>query len=227
MSNSLPSPDDTLASYDTHAAEYADAIEGRADLEQIGEFAKKLRPGGTVVDVGCAAGRDTAIFAEQGFHAIGIDLSHELIDLAKQRHPDVEFIQADMLSMPFSDESVDGIWSRASLVHMATPDDTQRAMGEFFRVLKPGGVISVRAKARKPKDPETGHEADQLSGGNTRFFRYYTLEEITGYAAQSGFKVAQAEIYNEKNRLQQMMDQSRIRDINWVIFTAHKLLRSE
>lgn len=218
----LPALAETIAIYDDHAVAYADAIEGRADLEQISSFLELIPPGGTVVDVGCAAGRDTAIFAERGFKAIGIDLSKGLVDQAKQRHPKLAFIKADMRQMPFDDGSVDGIWARAALVHMETTADAQQALQEFLRVLKPGGVISVRVKARRPQDPETGYEADKLSGGVTRGFRYYTLEEITGYAKQAGFDVMHAEIYNERNRAEQMQDRSRIRNIDWVIFTATK-----
>ena len=74
---------------------------------------------------------------------IGIDLSKSLIEIARNKHPDIEFRQGNILNLPFEDESFDGVWAHASLVHLETTEEVVRALREFNRVLKPGGVMLI------------------------------------------------------------------------------------
>jgi ubiquinone/menaquinone biosynthesis C-methylase UbiE len=218
----LPSALETIADYTEHSMEYADNYQSRADLDELSSFMHHLNPGSLVIDAGCAAGRDTKLLEQEGFQAIGIDISAGMIEQARERHPDLTFIQASMLRIPLGNNSVDGIWARASLVHMETKKDTVDALHELFRVLIPGGTIFIRVKARSDNDIETGYEADSISGGRTRFFRYYTLDEIIGYAKESGFEIVEAEQFNEKDRADKMADMSIMRDIDWITFIANK-----
>lgn len=84
----------------------------------------------------------------------GIDLTPEMLEIAKQRSLDVgreiELRQADAHALPFEDESFDTVLSTYSLCNIPDP---QRAVNEMKRVLKPGGklilVDHIRA-ARRP-----------------------------------------------------------------------------
>ena len=99
---------------------------------------------------------------------IGIDLSKSLIEIARNKHPDIEFRQGNILNLPFEDESFDGVWTHASLVHLETTEEVVRALREFNRVLKPGGVMHVFVKQQLGNE-KTSVVSDTLSG-HERFF---------------------------------------------------------
>jgi ubiquinone/menaquinone biosynthesis C-methylase UbiE len=112
----------------------------------LGEL-KKLRPGGSLVDIGCGPGHLAARIARSfsSLNVTGLDISPEMIDIAKKRWPPsiysrLNFMQGDARQLPFPESSVDFIVSALSLHHWA---GGKTALEEVYRVLKPGGQFFV------------------------------------------------------------------------------------
>jgi len=106
-----------------------------------------IRPGITVLDVGCGAGflgRTYWQYFKDGGHYIGADISTELCGDAKKAAKDwsdngtTYFAAGDAHILPFKDNSVDMVMSQILLVHIKDPE---RALSEMVRVVKPGGCI--------------------------------------------------------------------------------------
>lgn len=97
-----------------------------------------------VLEIGCGLGTDGAQFARAGADYTGIDLTEAAIELARRRFElfDLpgEFRTADAENLDFADDTFDVVYSHGVLHH--TPD-TERAVREVHRVLKPGGVAKV------------------------------------------------------------------------------------
>jgi SAM-dependent methyltransferase len=97
-----------------------------------------------VLEIGCGLGTDGAQFARAGADYTGIDLTEAAVDLARRRFElfDLpgEFRTADAENLDFADATFDLVYSHGVLHH--TPD-TERAVKEIHRVLKPGGVAKV------------------------------------------------------------------------------------
>ena len=96
-----------------------------------------------VLDVGCGSGWATRLLAEYAVngHVTGIDISDEMIDLARatsQSFANVEFQVASAEQLPFSDNEFTHAFSMESLYYYA---NTSKALGEVFRVLKTGGLF--------------------------------------------------------------------------------------
>jgi SAM-dependent methyltransferase len=72
-----------------------------------------------------------------------IDVSPVVVELARERCPGIEAETADARELPFRDESFDTVVSNSTLDHFPTRDDIARALGEFRRVLQPGGTLLV------------------------------------------------------------------------------------
>lgn len=103
---------------------------------------KKYYQHGTFLDLGCGIAWTSAVLAKKGIHTVGIDISSEAIQKSKEifkKHKlKGRFIQADLLALPLQDASVDFIYSCMSIEYVR---DTQKAVEETYRVLKPKGVM--------------------------------------------------------------------------------------
>ena len=111
-------------------------------MEELCGF--KKYHGKKLLEIGCGLGTDSLQFARNGAIVTGIDLTEEGPRLAKQRFDmeglQGEFLSADAENLPFADATFDVVFSFGVLHH--TPD-TQRAIDEVYRVLKPGGEIVI------------------------------------------------------------------------------------
>jgi ubiquinone/menaquinone biosynthesis C-methylase UbiE len=91
-----------------------------------------------VLSVGCGSGVDVKWLAENGAQTVaGIDISEELINIAKQNYPGTDFRVMDMEALDLTDESFDLLYSSLAIHYL---DDWTKALGEAYRVLKPGGT---------------------------------------------------------------------------------------
>lgn len=107
-----------------------------------------LREGEVVADLGCGAGIDTLLAAgavAPTGRAVGVELLPEMIERAQTFAVDagvdnVQFLQAEMESIPLPDASVDVIVSNGSINLSARKS---RVLAEAYRVLRPGGRMCV------------------------------------------------------------------------------------
>jgi len=189
---------DTIEWYNQNAEQYAQASLNGASPEEIDDFVALLPKGAKVLDAGCGSGRDTNLLNQQGLNTTGLDLSSGLIEVAKKLFPDASFVEGNMLKMQFPDNSFDGVWAHASLLHLETPEDVQAALSEFNRVLKPDGIIHVLVKAQTG-DSKTAVVSDSLSQ-HDRFFQYFTQDEVRQLLGGTGFNVTKLEQYKETDR---------------------------
>ena len=199
------------------AHQYANNIANRSGAWKFDAFLPYVIKGGKVLDVACAAGRDSAYLDNHGYQAVGIDLSNELISIAKQAYPNIEFVVGDFTKLAFRDDSFDGIWCRAALVHLPSSGMVLKSLKEFRRVLKQGGVTMVNTKARLHDQPETALKQDILSD-HSRYFRYFKEDELLELCKQAGLTVIEHKSYNEN-------DDPNIpnrRDENWLFVIAKK-----
>ena len=95
-----------------------------------------LGPGARVIDMGCGSGAFTGLLAAHGYKACGLDISPELIRLARRKFPDIDFFEGDAESTPFAAETFDGALLSGLAHHFPDP---RRLAAEVARVLKPGG----------------------------------------------------------------------------------------
>ena len=97
-------------------------------------------PVGVALDVACGTGRHAAHLAGLGHTVIGTDISPLMLEVAREKLPDVELHLADMHALPIADASVDTVVTGLAVNHVP---DLAPVFAEFARVLRPGGHLVV------------------------------------------------------------------------------------
>jgi len=133
------------------------------------EFAR-IKLGDTVIDLGSGAGNDCfvarALAGEKG-KVIGVDFTQAMIDKARENseklgYNNVEFRFGDIEKLPVTANKADVIISNCVLNLVP---DKEKAFQEIFRVLKPGGHISVSDVVLKGELPEKLKQAAEMYAG--------------------------------------------------------------
>jgi ubiquinone/menaquinone biosynthesis C-methylase UbiE len=115
---------------------------GSRDYERVLYFSRYLQSleGKHILDIGCGANPFVLKFFpidNKRYQFYGVDISLYALNSIPP-HPAITKIQADVLALPFNDNSMDIICIFGTLMYV---DDYQKALEEISRVLKPGGVI--------------------------------------------------------------------------------------
>jgi demethylmenaquinone methyltransferase/2-methoxy-6-polyprenyl-1,4-benzoquinol methylase len=99
-----------------------------------------VRPGDVTLDACCGTG-DLAIAAERvGARVTGLDFSERMLERARRKAPELEWISGDLLELPFADASFD---SATVGFGARNVDDLEGALRELRRVLRPGGRLGI------------------------------------------------------------------------------------
>ncbi len=143
----------TRQAYDTVAADYAELLRDELDTKpldraMLAAFAELVRTPetGEVADLGCGPARITAHLRDLGVNAFGIDLSPEMVAIARRTYPGLRFEEGTMTALNLADEAVGGAVAWYSTVH-TPPAVLPTVFAEIHRVLAPGGHFLIAFKA--------------------------------------------------------------------------------
>ncbi|MDR1766922.1 MAG: demethylmenaquinone methyltransferase [Propionibacteriaceae bacterium] len=179
----------TRADLDKHHQQVADMFDGVAprydlvnDVLSLGQdrlwrrattAAVDPQPGQRVLDLAAGTGTSSQAFARCGASVVAVDLSLGMLATGKARHPDLPFVNADALELPFADASFDAVTISFGLRNI---DDTDAALRELLRVAKPGGRIVI-CEFSKP----TSHAFRKLYDG----YLAMALPRLAGLASSN------------------------------------------
>lgn len=201
----------TIATYDLIAHYYAKKIDKHSPIDERNEFLSYVQPNARILDVGCAAGRDSIYFSAHGHFTTGVDLSKNLLSIAKQNAPKLTFIKGDIRKKLFPNNSFDAVWACAVLLHLER-EDLPIVLANFYSILTENGLVFIRVK-------EGVGEADvvePLSNNKSRHFTYFMLDELQGLVEKAGFRVEKIFRSNEKDI------HPSLRDLWWITVIARK-----
>lgn len=179
---------ETIDAYASWADEFA-AFQWDADFtEYIETFTALVQDRRLpVLDAGCGAGRDVAAIVAGGLRCIGVDLSYQLLQSARERVPDAKasWLLSDIRSVPLKSQSIAGIWTNAALLHLEGAGQGD-AIAEFRRLIVPRGPVFISTLAGH------GWSSRMLASGHRRWFWGTDHEALGRVVSDSGFEVLSA-----------------------------------
>ena len=169
--------------YNKIAESYAKEFSEPSD--HIDDFLKLIPKNGKILDVGCGVGVDANYIQSKGFEVVGIDLSEEMLKLAKQKFPYIDFRLMDIRKINFEPNSFDGIFASFSLIHIPKKD-IPNILKKFYQILKINGVIYVALHEGKSEEIFVD---EPLKPGEKLFLNIYSYKEIKNLLVESKFEI--------------------------------------
>lgn len=186
---------------------------GRSDWEDFRaqwlHYAGELS--GTVMEVGCGAGRLTRQLASEFDRVEGLDVSADMIERTHAATPDnVELHQVDGTKVPLADDSVQAVFSVHVLQHLDGFDDLSDYLAEARRVLAPGGTLMVHIalsstqpgllgrRGRLKREFDLWRSRQALNRGKEHWavrYRLYRLEDVHGLLMRLGFEQVEMRMF--------------------------------
>jgi demethylmenaquinone methyltransferase/2-methoxy-6-polyprenyl-1,4-benzoquinol methylase len=99
-----------------------------------------VRPGDKVLDACCGTGDLAVAAVHAGATVTGLDFSERMLERARRKSSEVEWIQGDAQKLPFEDASFDAATVGFGVRNL---DDLERGLAELRRVLRPGGRLAI------------------------------------------------------------------------------------
>jgi len=185
--------------------------------EEMDEFLRFVKAGDRVLDLGCGNGRLYQVLAEKSTEYWGLDISENLLEVAREtygRREETHWLVGDMTrALDFKDDFFDTVFMVASLNHIPTVKLRQQTLKEIGRVTKKNGWLvmtnwNLRAWhwikkygwwyllwGGKLKGMERGDVWKKWSYGGRelteRYYHAFTAGEIARLAHQSGWQVVE------------------------------------
>jgi ubiquinone/menaquinone biosynthesis C-methylase UbiE len=116
-----------------------------AEVELVWKLLE-LEPGLELLDLACGHGRIANSLAERGVRVTGLDATPLFLDLARkdaaERAVEVEYVEGDMRSLPWS-ERFDRVLSWFTSLGYFSDEENRQVLAEAHRALRPGGLLAV------------------------------------------------------------------------------------
>ena len=127
-------------------AKYYDSIykwkDYKAESERIRALIRQYKTshGKEMLDVACGTGNHIQ-YLKKYFNVIGLDLDRDMLRIARKKFPDIKFIRGDMRTFKLNKQFDVIVCLFSSIAHVKTYAGLEKAFGNFFLHLKPGGVM--------------------------------------------------------------------------------------
>lgn len=153
---------------------------------RVNMLSQDIHEGMNVLEIGCGTGLFTHEFVKTDAHITAIDISPDLLELAKERTPEnpkLQFRLENAYQMTFANETFDTIIGSSILHHL----DINKALMEFQRVLKPKGrIVFTEPNMMNPQIALERHvpflrKLLYVSPDETAFFRWQLKKQLLSW----------------------------------------------
>lgn len=185
----------TIISYDRTAEDYDKIVNSFEILPQLELFSKMFSKGDRILDLGCGPGQHSKYFSDCGFDVSGIDLSEKMISIAKRKYSDIDFQVMDIENLDFKNNTFDGIWASASILHIEK-EKIPHTLLRLSNILKDNGIIYISLKLGFG----AGIISDERYGGVQKFYSFFQKEEFVEMLDANRLILQHTDVVQERNK---------------------------
>ena len=132
----------------SRCSKYYDQMYAHIDYEgaalRLHQIIQKYKEseGNRLLDVGCGTGTHI-MYLKDRYQSVGVDKSEEMLKIAQEKCPDINFVQSNMISMNLNQVFDAIICLFGSITYLTTKEELQHTMKSFSKHTKPGGVLII------------------------------------------------------------------------------------
>lgn len=166
-----------------------------SDTPYVDKFLNYLE-GKKVLDIGCGVGNLTKYIMDKGFNIEGIDLSKEMLNIAKRKYSDIKFYEMNMKEITLG-KKYDGIMLAYSLFHL-TKKEVIEVLPKYYDLLNSNGkillILQYGQGERIVDEP--------LKEGLKIFINYYSQDEIIEILKNNSFKILYTDLKKSESEFE-------------------------
>jgi ubiquinone/menaquinone biosynthesis C-methylase UbiE len=175
--------------YDKVAESYGQAFyyelySKHLDVKLLDLFTERVNPGKPVCEIGCGPGEISTYLKYKGLNMHGIDISDEMIRVAKQLNPYVDYRVGNVFALDLPKNTYSGVLAPFLFVNYEM-EDIRKAFAEIRRVLIPDGIFYLSIHAGN----ERIQVEDFLVPQNPLEFIFLDVNEIEKMLKETGFEI--------------------------------------
>lgn len=181
----------TMKTYDTSASNWASKHSSErfwgGEMDKFGE----LLPKGKIVEIGSGGGRDAKELIAKGYEYTGTDISQGLLEEARKANPDATFLHQSVYDLDFPDDTFDGFWASAVLLHIPK-DRIDEALGRLHSVVRNDGVGFISIK--KGEGQKIEEDEPDMDEKRIRLFSYWQDGDFQEALKRNNFEVVDSQV---------------------------------
>ncbi len=181
----------TVKTYDTNSYDWASKHATERFWGSEMDRFKELLPKGKILEIGSGGGRDAKELIHNGYGYTGTDISQGLLKEAKKANPGVIFLHQSVYDLDFPDDTFDGFWASAVLLHIPKTRINE-ALQRLHDVVREGGVGFISIK--KGTGEKVEEDEPEMEDKRARLFSYYEQKEFKKILKKNNFEIAEERI---------------------------------
>lgn len=166
-----------------------------SDTPYIDKFLNYLE-GKSILDIGCGVGNLTKYIMDKGFNVEGIDLSKEMLNIAKQKYSDIKFYEMNMKEITLR-KKYDGIMLAYSLFHL-TKKEVIEVLPKYYDLLNSNGKILLILQYGQGERIVNEPLKEELK----IFINYYSQDEIIEILKNNRFKILYTDLKKSESEFE-------------------------
>ena len=166
---------------------FVNVINGKTHKTLRRIVADYIAPEDKVLECACGTGLLSAVIAGKCRQLTATDFAPKMLKRAEKNcaaYSNVQFRQADILSLDFRDNSFDKV-AAGNVIHLL--DEPLKALDELNRVCRPGGMLIIPTYMNRNRKGETSGFASAVGKAGADFKRQFTVESYRRFFLDAGY----------------------------------------